>query len=424
MASVLGAAAEILSAPRRLSRDLWILFLSFFLWCFGLGLFTQIWPLFMQDLGAGPVEIGVLYGVGYVVVTVTYVIGGVLADRFERRGLLIVTWAVSVPAMLFFAWARRWTDLFPGIVLFNSFLCMPAFNAYVAARTRPEERAAAFTVVYASGPLGNLAAPALGGWLAARLGMRAVFLIAFAVCVVSTLVLLILSPQRPDQPSPAGAAAGADAAESSRGSRAARDGGAGRRLPRLVPYFGLVALMYFVLIGPLPYVPTFLRDGRGLTVVHIGALGSVLACSELLISLALGGLGDRWGKPRTLALCLGLFGLSMACLLMPGGMGVVALAFVLRGFSRVVHSLATALVSDLSPQRSLGKGFGAFGAVTGLASAAAPYAAGWVYKATPPGLFVAAAAASVLLAVAVAAVGRAAAAGDGKARPRGGAVAA
>lgn len=386
-------------AAYRLDRDLWILFTSFFLWAFGQGMYFYIWPLFMQDLGATPVQIGTLFSVAQLTMTLTYVGGGLLADRYDRKWVMILSWLIAVPSALVFARATRWTDLLPGIVMFYCFSGMPAFNAYVAARVSSTSRASAFSIVYASAPLGMLFAPALGGLLAEVVGMRTVFLISFGVYVAATLVMLPLRSQRP-QPASA-PALGQDASAGTGAIPGHVTDIKPVKLATLIPTFTLVTLAYFLLFVATPYISPYLRASCGMGMAQIGILGSVTAASELALSLVFGGVGGKWGKVPALAFSLTLFALSIACLTLPGGLYLLMLAFVLRGAARLAQSLMTAMVPDVSPRHALGRHFGAFGALTGVATVAAPYLGGWLYDLSPTGLFAGAACAIFALAIVV-----------------------
>lgn len=126
---------RILPSPlgpvQRLPRDLRLLFWSLFLWSFGYGLYNYVWPLFLRGLNANSGDVGLVFSIGFVAVAATMIPGGILANKYELRMLLIIGWALSLPVPLLYYYARTWTDVLPGIILFQiSGFNLPAFNAY------------------------------------------------------------------------------------------------------------------------------------------------------------------------------------------------------------------------------------------------------------------------------------------------------
>jgi len=300
---------------------------------------------------------------------------------------MIVSWAVAAPSALVFIWAKNWLGLIPGVIMYYCFSGMPAFNAYLAASTPKERQASAFSTVYASGPLGMMLASALGGYLADSMGMNVVFLISFVANLTATFALLPLRRQIPGTP-----------------ERLAATPAASKPAPvvsttSLVVYYSMFGLGYVLILASFPYVPTFVQEFQGFDMTQIGVMGSVTAASGLVCMLLLGVMGDKRGKTSALATALVVFGLGHAILIAPGGLPVVLLAYVMMGTSRAVQSLMTAMVTDLNLDRALGRGFGAFGAVTGIAAIVAPCIGGWIYSVAPIALFVSLSVAAGLLAI-------------------------
>src|SRR2546428_8812585 len=108
-ASRLNPLASIWTLP----RDLRLLFLSLFLWTFGLGLYNYIWPLYLRDLNATPSDIGLVFSIGFLAVALTMIPGAILANRYELKALLIIGWAMGIPPPLMNYIGSKWVRCIP-----------------------------------------------------------------------------------------------------------------------------------------------------------------------------------------------------------------------------------------------------------------------------------------------------------------------
>ena len=70
-----------------MSRDNRLMTLALFLWGAGEGLFLYILPLYMQQLGATPEEVGVVLALAAFLTACSFIPGGLLADHFDPKAL-------------------------------------------------------------------------------------------------------------------------------------------------------------------------------------------------------------------------------------------------------------------------------------------------------------------------------------------------
>ena len=79
-----------------------LLFWGMFAWEFGIGLYNLLLTIYMESLGASPVQIGMLIGLQGIARIAVTLPSGILAERFSRRRLIVWSTATTVPAVLFF----------------------------------------------------------------------------------------------------------------------------------------------------------------------------------------------------------------------------------------------------------------------------------------------------------------------------------
>lgn len=363
-----------------MNRDTRLVALALLLWGFGEGLFLYIQPLYIEQLGANPVQIGGLLSAMSVMSAVSFLPGGALADRLPRKWVMWGGWVLGLVAVLLVGSARTWQGLIPGLLLFSfSAYCMPVINAYLAHAVDGRDLERTFTTVFAGYAAGGVISPAVGGWLAEVTTMRTVYFAAAAFFALSMLVVLWVSPQP----------------VSSRVER-------GRRYrslltPRFLRFMALVWLAFVAMYLGFPLASNFLADVRGWDVARIGTLGSFQALGMMLLILVLGRLGSG-GHGQEAGPSRGARGLvvgqvlvwgSMLLLLLTGAFPVLALAYLLRGAYQGCRSLAQARATTLGGETERGLLLGATETIIAIAQVVAPYVAGWLYVGDPAYPFVA-----------------------------------
>jgi MFS family permease len=363
-----GTCPHLGAAVTELSRDNRLMALALFLWACGEGLFIYLQPLYVQQLGANPVQIGGVLSLAGFSMAASFLPGGILADRVSRKKMMLAGWGLGLVAALVMAAARDWREFIPGAMLYTfSAFCVPAINATIAdaADGAPLERV--LTLVYAGFWAGSIVSPWVGGWLARLVEMRAIYVVAAMCFALSTTVVLMIKPQ------PARARMSAWQMPSVQSLRSSVALG--------VIVFAVFLAMY---IGQ-PLAPNFLRDA-GWPVERIGLIGSLHALGVTVLSPTIG----RWSATASRKLGGLLMGQSLVWaslgLLLVGARAMPGLAlggFFMRGGYGACRNLTSAHIAGRVLPENRGAAFGL--AETSMASAqmVAPYLAGWLYSLRP-----------------------------------------
>jgi len=354
-----------------MKRDVRLMALALLLWGIGEGLFFHIQPMYIEQLGANPVQIGGLLSAMAVVCAVSYLPAGVLADRLPRKWVMWGGFLLGLVAVLLIGLARTWQGLIPGLLLYSlSAYCIPAVNAYLAHAVGGQGLERTFTTVFAGYAAGGVLSPALGGWLAGATTMRTVYFAAAGFFALSALAVVCVSPQ-PVPPRDGG----------DRHWRALLD-------RRFLRFAAIVWVVFVAMYVGFPLAPNFLSDVRGYDVVWVGALGAFQALGTAGLNLLLGRLGD--GR-RAGGLVVGqvLVWAAALVLLLTGAFPALVLAYVLRGAYQGCRSLVQARAGGLGEDAQRGLLLGATDTTIAFAQVVAPYAAGWLYAGDPAWPFLA-----------------------------------
>lgn len=188
---------RIASFFRQFPPTFWVLSLGWFVSALGFGIsipFVSIY--FHSSLGLSLSKIGLFFGFLAVVRSIFQLLGGEIADRFDRRTLMIHFQLIRAAAFLLTAVAvyRDW-GLWPvaASILINSVfgaLYQPVANAAVSDILPERKRLDGFAVVRSSMNLGWALGPALGGFLAA-FSYGLLFVMSGAITAASALVVAL-----------------------------------------------------------------------------------------------------------------------------------------------------------------------------------------------------------------------------------------
>lgn len=345
-----------------MNRSLLWLGIALFLWGVGEGMFLLFQPIYMQQLGADPIQTGAILGAFGLVMVLVHVPSGHLSDRIGRRPMLLAAWVVGIVATLWMGLARSLPVFIVGWLLygFTAFVASP-LDSYVTAARGNWSVGRAITFTGMTFNAGVVLGPITGGWIGDHQGLRTVFFVSAILFVISLVFLFLIETQPRDHHDPA------DPPESVFRNR--------RFLAFIGIYFFIVVAMYL----PQPFTPNFLESQRALSLSEIGLLGSIGGIGNSALNFILGLLEARTG------FFLGQLGVAAFAFLIWKGTGFweFSLAYFLLGGYRVLRGLGIALVRPLVHESQMGLAYGLAETIGSTSSLLAPIIAGFLYERDP-----------------------------------------
>jgi len=349
-----------------LNRDLKLIFTTNVVGSFGDGLFAYLLPVYMRNvLGADPIQIGILYALTVLAAALTLLISGTLADRYDRKKIMIAGWLAWLPAPLIFAFARNWTEMIPGMVMWGFWLGQPAGSAYIVTSAKKSRITSTFTIMSAGWSLGYIFSPAVGGFLAGTVGMKMVFYLAFILYGSACFTLSFIKSQ-----------------VANNGRNASGKEYSFLKLMRnrkLLSLSAFFAMLMFIIMMFRNFVPTYLADVHKCTDLEIGVLGSVLFASSAVLGILLGRLGDIKRKSYPLAISLVFGAVALFLMLWSGNFGILAVSSVFNGGSYITWSMLSAIVGPTAPESCRARWIAVPQTLCMFTSFAAPYVGGFLY---------------------------------------------
>lgn len=162
----------------------------------GFGLVIPIFPFYIEELGAGGRELGLLVATSALLEFVFAPLWGSVSDRIGRKPVLILgmlgyglsSFLMGLATQLWMLFASR---ALSGIL---SSATLTTALAYVGDSTSEEERGGGMGTLGAAMALGIILGPGLGGWLASH-SLSTPFFVAAGMSLVSLVLILLLLPE-------------------------------------------------------------------------------------------------------------------------------------------------------------------------------------------------------------------------------------
>ena len=158
-------------------------------------------PLFMKELGASVVDIGMLYSISDIVPLALNILGGWIGDSIGRLRAILLGNIAGIFSFVFLLFANQWEWMFLVFALMgiSGSIAGPSFSAFIAEESPEEHRAQVYAVEQNVGNAVNLIKFPMAGLIVGILGFRAMILAAGIFYLLGTIVFAGL--ERTNRPS-------------------------------------------------------------------------------------------------------------------------------------------------------------------------------------------------------------------------------
>lgn len=360
------------SDDRQGMYQVWMLAISLSILQVGFGIITPIFPFYIDELGVGGFELGVLAAsFAATRILLASPLGG-SSDRFGRKPILVIALFGFAIANFIYAAAQDIYVMIGARALEGAVSAgfFPAANAFVSDMTTPENRGAAMGYISMGNMIGFLLGPTLGGVLAQYLGTRIPFVVAGFV-TLATLVILYLIVKEPER------------RFLSRKEKVPIRDALGQQKR---PYAVLALTMYANMFALGILEVAFLLDAvqrLDIQPIEIGAFFGVLGIITIIGNIGFGKLSDRIGRKWLITVGSFIAAVSLYLFMTVNDlMGLVAVGIILGIAMSMRGPTIQALIADLTDPRAYGSVMGVFGAVSNAAYVVGPVLGGRLYDDT------------------------------------------
>jgi MFS transporter, DHA1 family, tetracycline resistance protein len=173
-----------------------ILFFTVFIDLVGFGIVLPLLPTYARELGASPLEIGLVAGAYSLMQFFFSPIWGGISDRIGRRPVILFSVATSVFSYFIFSQATTLLLLFISRMLAGiGSANVSATQAYITDISTPEERSKKLGIIGAAFGLGFVLGPPIGGLIKTHFGIVYVGYTASVLTLLDLILAYFLLPE-------------------------------------------------------------------------------------------------------------------------------------------------------------------------------------------------------------------------------------
>jgi MFS family permease len=355
-----------------ISNMLLLFLLAMILANIGGEMYGMLLPLYLKQLNASVVQIGLFFTISQVIPLVVQILGGWVSDSLGR--LRSIAWGSVAGNLTYvgFIFAPTWQWVMSGMIFsaVTRALIGPSFSAFIAEQSSEKNRARVFGISDTLFMIVGVVGPPLGGYLADQYGFRIMLAVAWLFYFFATVIRVSMART---------AARGEEAhpKKLSMGSLKTNLGA----MTALLLSGGVVTWVLitdgvrdiaYSLSGNL--MPVYLEQIGGMTFQQIGWLGSIFSVCMMLVMMPAGWLADK--KSERVGIVIGFVTefVAMFTFMKVSGFWGYAAVWALFGLGTGMMSPAyNSLISKAVPEKLRGTAFGLFGTSLGLVSLPAPW---------------------------------------------------
>lgn len=353
-----------------LNRDTKLICLSNFIGAFGEGLYIFVLSLYLMDLHASIVEVGAFFSIMYLFSALAPILGGFLADKYDRKMVIFFSWGLWVFTPLIYYFSNNWIEMIPGGILWGaSMLGAPAINAYIVTSAKDQTKTATLLATFISTwSLGYIISPALGGYLTDVIGMKQVLLITTMLSAVCTSIYLFISSQH---------------APKRTEHKAMPKKISSNIKKQLVAWSIFYACLLFVVQTARTLIAPFLTSTVSMDRFYIGIFGSINFAGTAILGLLVARMGDRWSKMEGILLCILMQVTTVVAMLFVSNSTFLLFVAFFWGGAITYGALINSAIGAIAPEASRAKWISVPMTASMMAAVIAPYLSGYLYEISP-----------------------------------------
>jgi len=161
----------------------------------GRGSITTFLPIFAAMIGLSITRIGILLAVNILTLSILGPLGGMIADRFNKRLLIVLGQSIFIIAMVAIPMTNSFEQLLPALLIqgISGAICIPAASALIVGEGRSYGMGSAMATLFVAMGIGMTIGPILSGVVADFVSINSVFYTAAGMGVIGTGLLIWFS---------------------------------------------------------------------------------------------------------------------------------------------------------------------------------------------------------------------------------------
>ena len=178
-----------------LNKKLLLFMLAMVLANVGGSMYGPLLPLYLKDLNASVVQVGLFFTLSQVIPLALQILGGWISDSLGRLRSIAMGSLAGVFSYVGLILAPTWQFVLvgEGLGAITRSLVGPSFSAFIAEQSTEETRARVFGITETLFMIVAVVGPPLGGWLAYTYGFKIMLMCAGSLYFIATIIRVFMA---------------------------------------------------------------------------------------------------------------------------------------------------------------------------------------------------------------------------------------
>ena len=312
---------------------------------------VPVLPAIRDELNASYSQIAFFVAIVGVVRVVFALPSGFLADRFNRKTILVVSGCLSIAGLIILSLSHNFYQLIASRILIgtSSIVSNITILVVLAKIADSGNKGAMLSMNNVVHYAGAIVSPAFAGVLTGRYNWRVPFVVMAGIILIS-IIILILSFKDEKHKSNMENDVEAKMIPGVSGTRIKAE------VFRLLPVF-IVSTFVFFYRGSFQHtlIPFYGKDVLHVSVETLGFYMSLMSVVATVCIYILGSMSDRYGRKTVLIPALLFSTMAVLALMLPKEVNPLMITCILVGVGAVISSMPNILITDLASPGSVGK---------------------------------------------------------------------
>lgn len=346
-----------------------------------MGMAMQYESLYIRALGANPVELGSVRGVGLASSGIMSMPVGWLSDRYSLKRMMLFGAGLTLVAPVIYAFARDWQMVILAVILFTAAMRLSwSTSSIVTVNALGErDRATGMGVSATLSALVGILAPIIAAFIVTHFGginVRGIRPLYYIWFIGGFLVFVLLVTGLKEVK--VGGLGG-------RSSIMTDYGEVLRAHPLLKRFLLMSCLSSFTMEMMMPFTSVYAQEVKGADAFILGGMSSAMSIVSTLLSLAIGVLADRIGRKKVLYLTRPFRWASALSLILAPSPEYLVITGIFEGlWMSSMMVIWPTFTNELVPLKLRGRWTGIRFTLMGLSSCVAPIVGGIVWETLDP----------------------------------------
>ena len=339
------------------------------------------YPLYVTALGGTATILGLINAIGVLTEAFVKIPGGLLADKFRRKKLIIVMTVIASASYLLFAFAPSWHFILLGVVCTSfCWIYTPGFDSMVMESLPEDKRGTGYSIINLITRVSTTPSPLIAGVLFASYGVVETTRIGYIFVSLAFLVASFMRwklKEDADKPE----VTAKDVVTSLSNVKGFVEGvEVWKEVPRTLSVLLSVELLFVIPnIMFNAVLVLYLINDLGVTEVQFSYLISLIGLIMILLALPAGKIVDKLGRVKPLLAAYAITFFTLPLLLNASFLQLMLTTPIIGLINILFYTSTSALWTDLIPEDKRGRVSGSRGFFNLLAVAGGNILGGLVY---------------------------------------------